>query len=122
MHAPGYVDQGPAGPLAVLGQLVTQVGINRVKYPLWYDDQEHPEFVKELIVFSERLDTHGIELVGLLGDPPASLRDRFGRSTALRAAQLFTADPDAWYPSSRQTSDERSRLSDSSGDGGRVSL
>jgi len=84
-------------PLAELGQLVGQAGIGWVKYPLWFDEQADEEQVREVSRFSQSLAEQGIELVGLLSDPPAALRSRFRDSQS--AAEIFTADPQLWFPS-----------------------
>jgi hypothetical protein len=84
-------------PLAELSELVAQAGIGWVKYPLWYDQETDQEQVQELIHLTERLAAQGVELVGLLHDPPEALRSRF---PDLRSpAEIFTADPECWYPS-----------------------
>ena len=86
-------------PLSVLGRLLGQVGVGWVKYPLWYGERTSEERIEELIQFSERLSGDGIELVGMLDRPPAEIRDRFGDANSLEAADIFTSDPRAWYPS-----------------------
>jgi len=86
-------------PLPLLSQLVGQAGINWLKYPLWYDDDDSRELVERLIAFGERLAAQEIELIGLLHDPPESLRSRYGESESLTVATLFSPDPEVWYPS-----------------------
>ena len=86
-------------PLRELGQVVVQAGINWVKYPLWYDADADEEYIQQLIRFSERLAYHGIELVGLLHDPPEALRQCFDTAESPSAAEIFDADPEVWYPS-----------------------
>ncbi len=86
-------------PLPLLARLVGQAGINWIKYPLWYEEDDSDEFVERLMAFGERLSAQGIELVGLLHDPPDSLRARYGDLETLPAASLFAPDPKVWYPS-----------------------
>jgi len=86
-------------PLPLLSQLVGQAGINWLKYPLWYDAENGHEMVERLISFGERLTAQEIELVGLLHDPPPSLRSRYGDPESLAVATIFAPDPAVWYPS-----------------------
>jgi len=86
----------PLGP-AELSELVGHAGIGWVKYPLWLDEQASDEHVHELARFSERLSDQGIELVGLLHDPPEALRSQFGNPKS--SAEIFAADSQLWYPS-----------------------
>ncbi|MBN2021219.1 MAG: hypothetical protein JW809_00355 [Pirellulales bacterium] len=90
-----------AGPLSLptLGRLLGHVGIHWVKYPLWYGKETTEAEIEDLIQFSERLATEGIEMIGVLDQPPPEIRARFGRSRLLEAADIFTANPEAWYPS-----------------------
>ena len=89
-------------PLPALARLLQQAGIGWIKYPLWLDEDESDETVQRLSAFAERLSAHGIEVIGLLGTPPASLRERFGAPTA-PAAEVFACDPKVWYPSIETT-------------------
>lgn len=105
-HAPSNSEFGwslPGGreplPLPELSRLLAQAGIHWVKYPLWSDALSGGEQTEELIHFSERLAIQEIELVGLLDDPPAELRDRFDNPDTLEAAQIFTAASKVWYTS-----------------------
>ena len=86
-------------PLPDLSRLVIQAGINRLKYPLWYDERQDAGFVERLITFNEWLNSHGIELIGMLCTPPPSLREHYGRSNMPVAVDLFSPDPSVWYPS-----------------------
>jgi len=86
-------------PLPLLGQLIAQAGINWVKYPLWYGEDAGEDSIERLIAFSQRLSAQGIELVGLLHQPPDSLRSRYAQSEALSAADVFAPGPEVWYPS-----------------------
>jgi len=86
-------------PLPWLGRLVAQAGVNWVKYPLWYGEDASEESVERLIVFAQRLRAQGIELVGLLHRPPEPLRSRYTQPGPLSVADVFTPDPEVWYPS-----------------------
>ncbi len=116
-------------PITPLGQLIGQVGISRLKYPLWYDEKPDgaekgtrfnlperpggcfaqikpgpffgpaPDVVEKLIAFGECLDEQGIELVGILNRPPRELRKQYAKSKSLLAAEIFSPDPEVWYPS-----------------------
>ena len=90
-------------PLPLLSRLVCQAGINWVKYPLWYDPQRGDELIEDLITFGGQLGQQGIELVGLLAEPPhpggtRQPADDSSRSP-LSAAEVFASDPKTWYPS-----------------------
>ena len=89
-------------PLPVLNRLICQAGINWVKYPLWRDKRRGEETIEHLISFAERLSQQGIEMVGLLCDPPLGNWDDpppGGRPASKKAADLFAPDPKVWYPS-----------------------
>lgn len=85
-------------PIPVLAQLLGQVGINWVKFPLWHDVNDAAR-VNDLIWFTERMRAQGITVVGLLHEPPPAVRAQFGRSMALDAADLFTTPSEVWFPS-----------------------
>ncbi len=84
--------------LTALGQLLPQVGLNWVKYPVWITDHDSQQ-LDRIVSFAERLNTHGIELVGLLADPPTEVRGQFGEESAPAAADIFTTQQDLWYAS-----------------------
>ncbi|NQU21387.1 MAG: hypothetical protein HQ567_08900 [Candidatus Nealsonbacteria bacterium] len=86
-------------PLPVLRRLIAQAGVNWVKYPLWFNSEKDEALVSQLIAFDGWLSNEGIELVGLLHDPPPSLDDRYGRTAAPTAADIFAPEPKVWYPS-----------------------
>ena len=52
-----------------------------------------------MLDFGEQLNAWGIELVGLLNDPPDELREQFPASTPVSAAEIFGAGPKVWYKS-----------------------
>lgn len=103
--APGPGEFGwtlPSGdhplPLPTLAQLLGQVGIHWVKFPLWYESADEAR-VNDLVWFTERLRTQGIGTIGLLHNPPLSVKERFGSAASLSAAEIFTTPPEVWYPS-----------------------
>ena len=85
-------------PLNELSQVISQAGISWVKYPLWFDGISEDR-IQQLVLFAERLTIHGIELVGLLSDPPDTLQANYEDLDSLWAAEIFNAVPDSWYPS-----------------------
>ena len=86
-------------PLAQLSPLLSQAGINRVKYPLWFSAKNGRQTLNQLLDFGEQLNAEGIELVGLLNDPPDELREQFPSSRPLSAAEIFGAGAKIWFPS-----------------------
>ena len=74
-------------PLAQLYPLLSQAGINWVKYPLWFTEKNSNDILNHFLDFSERLGIEGIEIVGLLNDPPEELREQFGSPKTLSAAR-----------------------------------
>jgi len=92
-------DEGKSLPLGLLGQLVKQAGVGRVKYPLWFGDDRSEQDLERMVGFVERLSTAGIELVGVLDKPPQALRSKYGGSNQQDAAQVFAPEPEVWYPS-----------------------
>lgn len=97
----GWTVPRGADPLSLhsLGQLTGHVGINWLKLPLWYGSDTNEEEIEKLILFAERLNSQGIELVGLLNRPPSEITKRFGSPELLKAADIFTPKPEVWYPS-----------------------
>ncbi len=80
-----------------LSELAGRAGIGWVKYPLWFDENTGDEQVQEVARMAQDLRSQGIELVGLLHDPPDALRVRFPTLTS--PAQIFIDDSKSWYPS-----------------------
>jgi len=85
-------------PLDRLARVLAQAGVGWVKYPLWFDSQPDPAALDRLLRFCEVLSTRGIGLVGLLDEPPRSLRRRLGPGRC-SAADVFALEPEDWYPS-----------------------
>lgn len=83
--------------LAALEKVLPQVGINWVKLPMWVGDGEMRR-LDQLVAFAERMSARGIETVGLLSESPAEARSQFGETTTLLAADMFSTEPELWYP------------------------
>jgi len=86
-------------PLETLAPLIIQSGVGWVKYPLWFSDERDDSETERLVTFLERLARRDIRLVGLLSDPPETIRDKYGFETELAAVNLFAPDVEVWYPS-----------------------
>jgi hypothetical protein len=85
-------------PPAILAQWVTLAGIHWLKYPLWFDEGDEGR-VAGVNWLVDRLNTHGVGLIGLLADPPPLTRQALGIRRGGKAADLFAQDPRIWYPS-----------------------
>ena len=83
--------------LDALGRLLPLVGINWVKFPVWYSESQR-EQLDRVAMFSERLNNAGIELVGMLSDPPDQILSNYNDVDRLTAADIFTTEPESWYP------------------------
>ena len=84
-------------PFSALERILPQMGINWVKLPMWVSDAETRR-LDQLVAFAERMSARNIETVGLLNEPPAEARSQFGGTTSLLAADVFSTEPDLWYP------------------------
>ena len=76
--------------------LFSQAGLNWLKFPVWFNPNEN-ERADEVAAFAERLDLRDIAMVGVLDQPPPSVKQSFGRQEHFPAASLF-ADPSVWGP------------------------
>ncbi|HEX5442508.1 MAG TPA: NEW3 domain-containing protein [Pirellulales bacterium] len=85
-------------PMATLAQWAGHAGIHWLKFPLWYDEGDRQR-VEAVTWLADRLNAQGINLVGLLADPPPETRRALGMTGETTAANLFVQDPRAWYPS-----------------------
>jgi hypothetical protein len=85
-------------PLAYgpLSSLLSQAGLGWAKMPIWYDLKETAK-ADRIAWFAEQLSIEGIELVGVLDQPPAELRSIFREQGRLPAASVF-AEPELWQP------------------------
>lgn len=91
-------DRGGALPLPLLGQLLREAGIGRVKYPLWFGDDRQSQEVERMIGFVDRLSTAGIALVGMLDEPPPALQNTYDALDRYGIADVFAPEPNVWYP------------------------
>lgn len=91
------LDEGER-PLAYghLASLLAQAGLGWAKMPVWYDLKETDK-ADRIAWFAEQLSIDGIELVGVLDQPPAELRAVFREQGRLPAASVF-AEPELWQP------------------------
>lgn len=85
--------------LGDLATLLAEAGIRWVKFPVWYEEKASDQEIARLIGFSERLSAQGMELVGMLHNPPVDVRTRYEDSAGLTAAEIFSPAPSLWYPS-----------------------
>jgi hypothetical protein len=93
------------GPGAValddLADLASRSGVNWLKLPLWtagYAEEKSDDSTSRMTHFLDRLDRHGIALVGLLSDPPAQLADKYARHW-VGISKIFAMRREFWYPS-----------------------
>jgi hypothetical protein len=70
------------GPLTTL---LAQAGLGWAKMPVWYDARENTQ-ADRIAWFAEQLSIQGIDLVGVLDQPPAELRSVFREQGKLPAA------------------------------------
>jgi len=90
---PGGEEPLAYGPLATL---LGQAGLGWAKMPVWYDPNETAK-ADRIAWFAEQLSIQGIELVGVLDQPPPELRSVFREQGRLPAASVF-AEPELWQP------------------------
>lgn len=81
------------GPLATL---LGQAGLGWAKVPVWYDPRDAARG-ERVSWFAEQVSIHGIELVGVLDQPPEELRQVFREPGRLPVATVFL-EPDLWEP------------------------
>jgi hypothetical protein len=81
------------GPLATL---LGQSGLGWAKMPVWYDPRETAK-ADRIAWFAEQLSLQGIELVGILDQPPDELRQVFREQGKLPVATVFS-EPALWQP------------------------
>jgi hypothetical protein len=94
----GWTLPGGEEPLAygLLATLLGQAGLGWAKMPVWYDPSETAK-ADRIAWFAEQLSIQGIELVGVLDQPPPELRSVFREQGRLPAASVF-AEPQLWQP------------------------
>jgi len=92
------IPQGDAQlPLSAIADLLTHVGATWVKFPVWYDDSDRRR-ADALAHFTEQLNTHRIELVGIIDQPPPQARKLFSEAAQRLPAATVLAERDVWYP------------------------
>jgi hypothetical protein len=100
----GWTLPSGEGPLSFsdLAELIGQSGINWVKFPVWTSQQDGGRNDR-IMWLSERLHLQQVELVGLLHLPPPEVLSKLGDADHPLAAQVFSAEPELWYPSLEPT-------------------
>jgi hypothetical protein len=94
----GWSLPGEEQPLAygALASILAQAGLGWAKMPLWYDPADTAR-ADRIAWFAEQLSIQGIELVGILDQPPSDLRAQFREQGQLPVASVF-AEPQLWQP------------------------
>ncbi|PHS18718.1 MAG: hypothetical protein COA78_01665 [Blastopirellula sp.] len=82
--------------LQTMTHLLTNVGVNWVKFPVWFDEADEKR-ATDVAKFIERLKKNHIEMVAIVDKPPEKIRPLFGEGESLVAASVF-ADPLLWKP------------------------
>ncbi|GIW93985.1 MAG: hypothetical protein KatS3mg110_2026 [Pirellulaceae bacterium] len=75
--------------------MATWAGLRWVKFPVWFDEKQGARG-DELAWLAERLATRGIELVGLLDQPPLAARSQLARDGSALPIALVFRDPELW--------------------------
>jgi hypothetical protein len=83
----------PPGPLA---HLLGQVGVHWAKLPVWFDPSQSQR-AEQIAAFAEQVSLQNVELVGVLDQPPAELRQLFREQGRLPVASVFI-EPELWQP------------------------
>ncbi len=81
---------------AALATLLGQAGLGWAKIPLWHDPKDSSA-ADRAAWFAEQLSIQGIELVGVLDQPPSELRAVFREQGRLEVATVFS-EPELWQP------------------------
>ncbi|HEY2410756.1 MAG TPA: hypothetical protein VGI40_00855 [Pirellulaceae bacterium] len=79
-----------------LANLLGQSGLGWAKMPVWHDPKETAA-TDRIAWFAEQLSIQGIELVGILDQPPPELRAVFREQGRLPVATVFE-EPELWQP------------------------
>ncbi len=78
-------------------EVIRVSGVKWIKFPIWTDEKTASQELEDLGAFLERLRGLGVHTVGLLCQPPETVRGRWaGQPTA---AELFAAEATTWQPS-----------------------
>lgn len=81
-------------PMKQLVPLIKQAGVGWVKYPAWFGENDL-QTADDLAWFADRLGADGIEMVGMLDQPPSDVREKMGSRTTLSVAEVFL-EPAVW--------------------------
>ena len=68
--------------------LLLTAGVNWVKFPVWYNDQDLQR-ANQIARFAERLNKHNINMVAVIDKPPEDIRSLFGEQETLLVANVF---------------------------------
>lgn len=79
-----------------LPSLLGQAGVHWLKFPVWFSASDTNR-AEELASFAERLSTYGIQMVGVLDQPPQALKQFFGATERMASASVFD-DKAVWHP------------------------
>jgi hypothetical protein len=79
-----------------MAELLGQAGLGWVKLPVWFDHKQAAE-VERIAWFAEQLSIQGIDVVGVLDQPPEELRQVFREPGHLPVASVFL-EPELWEP------------------------
>ncbi len=82
--------------LNTMANLLSMVGVNWIKFPVWYDATDQVR-ADHLAWFFERLSNFDIRTVGVLDRPPGDLVKRLGNIKDPPVASIF-ADAGVWTP------------------------
>lgn len=82
--------------LQELVSLIGFGGVHWLKFPMWYGEEDvtRPD---RLSWFADRVGALGVQVVGLLDQPPENVRKTFGDTRQLPVATLFVEAP-LWQP------------------------
>lgn len=83
-------------PLKTLPSFLKEVGIQWLKFPVWYGDKDAGRG-DDLAWFAERLSSENIQMVGMLNTPPDEDLNMSGNKKEFAIAKFFD-DPELWQP------------------------
>jgi len=86
-------------PLSGLAPILVQSGVRWVKYPVWFSGANAEAQLQSFLGFQDRLATQGIDVVGLLWEPPPEIRSHFANVQNLSPAEGFAGSSEVWAPS-----------------------
>jgi len=81
-----------------LAELITQSGVGWIKFPVWFDEQTPPAVLQNTSTLLDRLNNHGVKIIGLLV-PPASIRQALAAATPSHTVGVLLSDKKQWEPS-----------------------